>query len=430
MDLEVLSWKELVAVGGSVEKARRQLREGIYRRELHDAYVLGDVPADLQTKLACLLTVVPPDVALSHWAALWVLGLDVLPRDKAKVMLLDLTTDRERHLLARQGLRTHCARLTDDDLPEVNGIHVVSAARGVVDVARKFGFIEGVACGDAALRAGATTVDRIEAVLARSGGLRGVVRARAMIPHLEPRSESLMESRLRVGFVVAGGPRMHAQVDLYDDERVHRGRGDLFLDGMLVEYDVREQRLDRVRFTHDRRRGNGVSDLAVEVRRFSADDLYKATPRARLETLLRALEIACCRTRPRLRSGPDTLRPPKLTPLATRAGTAASRLGQANGVVLDYRVREQGVGDLRRLPERSGLVLRLEGELDVPPDAEAVRRREAQAREGVGHRLTLRVEDLRLEHDVNDDLVHGHAGQPTGRSSPSCGALERAVPTR
>jgi hypothetical protein len=319
MDIEVLSWQELVAVGGSVEKARRLVREQTYRRELHDAYVLGTVPASLETKVACLRKVVPHDVALSHWAALWMLGLDVLPRDKHKHEILDLTTDRERHLLARPGLRTHCARLTDDDLYEVKGILVVSAARGVVDVARKFGLTEGVACGDAALRAGVATVDRIEEVLARSGGLRGVVRARAMIPHLEPRSESLMESRLRVGFVVTGGPRMHAQVDLYDDERVHRGRGDLFLDGVLVEYDGREERLDRLKFTHDRRRGNDLSDLAVEVRRFSADDMYKATPRARLETLLRALEVARGRTRPRLRSGPDTLRSPKLQPLPTRA---------------------------------------------------------------------------------------------------------------
>ena len=159
MDIEVLSWKGLIAVCGSVEKARRLLRDGVYRRELHDAYVLGTVPESLETKVACLRKVVPPDVALSHWAALWMLGLDVLPRDKGRATLLDLTTDRERHLLARPGLRTHCARLTDDDLYEVNGILVVSAARGVVDVARKFGFSEGVACGDAALRAG-VAVDR------------------------------------------------------------------------------------------------------------------------------------------------------------------------------------------------------------------------------------------------------------------------------
>jgi hypothetical protein len=218
MDLEVLGWQELIAVCGSAEKARRMLREGTYRRELHDAYVLATVAEGLETLTACLRKVLPPDVALSHWAALWVLGLDVLPRDKNRNDLLDVTVDRERHLLARPGLRTHCARLTGDDLYEVNGILVVSAARAVVDVGRTFGLTEGVACGDAALRAGATTVDRIEQVLARSAGLRGVVRARAVIPHLEPRSESLMESRLRIGFVLAGGPRMRAQVDLYDNE--------------------------------------------------------------------------------------------------------------------------------------------------------------------------------------------------------------------
>lgn len=319
MTPDAFTWKELIAVCGSAQRARRLLKEGRYRRELRNAYVLNDDALPVMARAAALQKALPQGVALSHWAALWALGLDVLPRDARGNDVLDLTVDRERRVEGRVGVRTHCARITDDDLVMVNGVLLVSAARAVVDVARSFGLIEGVACADAALRAGVTDLPRIEAVLARSGGLRHVVRARSVLDHVEPRSESLMESRLRLGFVLAGGPRMHAQVDFYDEVGSHRGRGDLYLDGVLVEFDGREQRLQQAKFTHDRRRGNNVADLAIEVRRFSGADLFTVSPHVRLQTLLNALELARHRTRPRLRSGPDTLRAPVRKPLPTIA---------------------------------------------------------------------------------------------------------------
>lgn len=322
MDIEILSWAELQAVCGSAEKARRMLRDGVYERVLFDAYALADVAGKLETKLAALRKVLPPDVAVSHWTALWVLGLNVLRRDRNGRDQLDITVPRERHLIERPGVRTHCALLPDEELCELNGQLFVSAERAFVDVARRDGIIEGVACGDAALRAGATTLERIEEAVDRAAGLRWVTRARQAVQHLEPRSESLMESRLRVGFVLEGGPRMQAQVDLYDDDFAHRGRSDLYLDGVSVEYDGRAERLEREKFTDDRRRGNGVSDLEVEVRHFSADDVFKRSARSRLQTLMSALDIAKRRTRPRLRFGPDTLRAPKLRPLPTKAERA------------------------------------------------------------------------------------------------------------
>ena len=324
MDAEVLSWLALVAERGSEEKARRAVADGDVRRVLRGAYVPSEVPDDLATRAAALRLVLPDDVVLSHWAALWVLGLDVLPRDTEGRDLLDVIIPRGRHLELRPGLlRPHSALVPDEEVCEVEGLLAVSAARAFVDVARSFGLVEGVACADAALRNGATTRALLCAAVDRAEGLRWVTRARTALQHLEPRSESLMESRLRVGFVLAGGPRMAAQVDLYDDSGRHRGRADLYLDGVAVEYDGRAQRLLRDAFVGDRRRGNDLSDLAVEVRRFTADDYYRSSPAARLEVLQRALALAAGRSRPRLCSGPDTLRPGRLRPLPTRADLGA-----------------------------------------------------------------------------------------------------------
>jgi len=320
MPPEFLSWSELKQRHRTAETARAAVRRGDYRRVLHDAYVVGGAPDDLATRVAALRHVLPDDVALSHWTALWALGLDVLPRDRDGVEQLDVTVPRSRHLQARAGIRTHCALLPDEELCDVGGLLVVSAERAFVDVARGFGLVEGVAAGDAALRAGATDLGRVEAAVARARGLRYVTVARSAVPHLEPRSESLMESRLRLGFVLAGGPRMEAQRDLYDEDGHHCGRADVFLGGVVVEYDGRDSRLDRGRFTHDRRRGNDLANLALEIRRFSADDYYKRTHRQRLRELERALALAAER-RPRWFFGPDTLPKPWLRPLPTRAET-------------------------------------------------------------------------------------------------------------
>lgn len=318
-NIEVLSRAELIAVAGSHAKARQLVKDEVYRRVLHDAYVACDVPDDPTTRCAALHKVLPKDVVLSHWSGLWVAGLAVLPRDRNGVDRIDVTAPRHRQLRARPGMRAHIALVPDQEICEVNGLLIVSASRSVVDVARSEGITEGVACGDAALRAGLTTTTLIGESIDRAGGLRWVTRARAALGHLDDRSESLMESRLRVGFVLAGGPRMQTQVDLYDDLRGHCGRSDLYLDGVSVEYDGRDSRLEKVKFTGDRSRGNDVSDLEVEVRRFTGELYYRTTPGQRLAVLKSALAIAARRTRPRLRFGPDTLRPPKLRPLPTKA---------------------------------------------------------------------------------------------------------------
>lgn len=324
-DLEVLSRRELIAVAGSPAKARQLVTEGVYRRVLHDAYVAADAPDDAATRCAALHSVLPADVVLSHWSGLWAVGLDVLPRAADGVDLLDVTVPRHRQLEDRPGIRTHIAHVPDEEICEVNGLLIVSASRSFVDVARSAGVTEGVACGDAALRSGLTTLDRLEDSLDRAAGLRWVTRARSAWSHLDGRSESLMESRLRVDFVLAGGPRMRAQVDLYDESGGHRGRCDLYLDGVSVEYDGRDSRLEKVKFTDDRTRGNGVADLEVEVRRFTGATYFNSTPAQRLDVLRRALTIARGRSRPRLHFGRDTLRAPRLRPLPTRADRQARR---------------------------------------------------------------------------------------------------------
>ena len=149
---------ELIALAGSLAKARQLVKDKLFRKVLHDAYVACDVPDDVTTRCAALLKVLPEDVVLSHWSGLWVAGLDVLPRDRNGVDLLDVTVPRDRQLRARPGVRVHIALVPDEEICEVNGLLIVSASRSVVDVARTYGVTEGVACGDAALHSSWSTL--------------------------------------------------------------------------------------------------------------------------------------------------------------------------------------------------------------------------------------------------------------------------------
>lgn len=317
MDGELVQWQELVRRAGSPAKARRWLRDGIWWRVFHDVYAplaAEDGPA---LRAAALRVALPPDVAASHRTALWLLGLDLLGPG------LDVTAPRGRRVQARPGLHPHSALLTEDDLCELGGLLVTSAARAVADVARSEPLVEAIAVGDAVLRAGAATAAQVQEVLGRSGALRGVVRARTCLAHLEPRSESLMESRLRMRFVLGGVEGLEVQRDLYDASG-HLGRADAYVKGVVVEYDGRAARLDKDVFVRERRRQTRIAESGCEIRRFTSADVYTRPAAAVCAELQRAIVQAAWRDRSGLRSGPDTLRAPRLRPLPTLAQVRAA----------------------------------------------------------------------------------------------------------
>lgn len=319
MDVEVLTQAELVSRAGSVARARGLVRVGLWRRVVRGAYVdavHGDSP---ELRLTVLRRVIPGGVALSHRTVLWVLGRDVLVAG-----LLDVTVERGRHLVAGTGLRTHTAALPSWELVEIGGLLRTSVSRAVIDVARAEAPVEAVGFGDEALRSGATTTELLAASLEAAVGLRGVLAARAALPFLDGRAESPMESRLRMGLRIGGLTGLDVQYDVYDDGG-HAGRADLHLDGVLVEYDGRAERLQKPVFTAERRRQNRLADTAMEIRRFTAPDYYRLGPYALAAVVRRALDIASTRDRSGLRQGPDTLRPPMLTPLPTLVGVPSRR---------------------------------------------------------------------------------------------------------
>lgn len=313
----LLTYAQLVEEAGGRAGARRLLAEGLWWRVVRGAYAPIEVPDDTVARAGALRLVLPPDVAASHRTALWLLGLDVLGAT------LDVTVPRGRHLKNRPGLTTWCADLGETELVRVEGALAVSAARAFADVARTEHLVEAVAVGDRVLRSGAATIEQLEVALHRAAGLRGIIGARAVLPHLEPRSESLMESRFRMRLILGGVPRPEAQWDVYSDQG-HLGRVDLHLRGVALEYDGRASRLDKVAFIAERRRQTGLAETGLEVRRFTSADYYGRPAVAVCAEVMRAVAQAAGRDRGGLRYGPDTMRPPGLRPLPTEADVRAA----------------------------------------------------------------------------------------------------------
>lgn len=316
--MDVLSWQELTCRAGSATRARRLVADREYRRFTRGFYVPAELEDSPELRRLVLQRALPVGVALSGRTALWAMGVDVLPRSG----LLDVTTSRGKHLERRPGMRPWSALLPDEELVDLpGGLLSVSAPRAFVDVARREDLVEAVALGDAVLRSGAATAEQLVAAVDRAAGLRGVVAARAVLPHLEPRSESQGESRLRMRLVLGGLPRPEAQVDYYDELGLHVGRVDLVLRGVLLEYDGREQRLRKDVFGHDRRRQNRIVDRDAAVRRFTAEDVRPSNAAVLCAEVMRAV-AKHPEPSPLLFRGRDTLRPPRLTPLPTRADAA------------------------------------------------------------------------------------------------------------
>lgn len=310
--VEILTWQEFVLFAGGRAPAEAWLRDGRWWRVVRGAYAPVEVLDDTRTRARALQLVLPDDAVVSGRTALWLLGIDVFG-DR-----LQVTVPRGRHLRDRVGLRVVSAELCDIDLVEVGGRLSVSAARAVVDVARGESLVEAVAVADAVLRAGAATQEQLLDVVDRSRGLRGITHARAVLPHVEARSESPMESRLRMRLVLGGVPRPAAQVDVYDEDG-HVARADLLVEDVVLEYDGRDARLDKDVFVRERRRQTRLLETGLELRRFTSADVYVRPAAAVCADVLRAMEQARGRDRSRLRSGPDTLRPPRLRPVPTLA---------------------------------------------------------------------------------------------------------------
>ncbi len=205
--------------------------------------------------------------AFSGKTAAWILGLDMAPCDPVEV-----TVDRTAPVRARAGIRVRRAALAETEVVSRNGLRTTSALRTVRDLGSGRDAVESVVAIDMAVRAGIVKLRDVAEHVAMHPGEKGIKRLRRATAFADPRSESPMETRLRMELVNAGLPRPSVQAELLDIAGRLLGRADLYYPDrrLVIEYDGDNH---RDRLVSDLRRQNALLNAGYHVLRFTGADL-------------------------------------------------------------------------------------------------------------------------------------------------------------
>jgi hypothetical protein len=250
--------------GISDDEIARLHRSRAWTRLQRGAYIIGDPELSARARhllqANATMAVLRAPATLSHASAA---ALHGLPLWRVPLQRVHIT----RHPPARsdQGtrLRSHVARLPEQDVVEVSGYSVTTVARTVVDLARWLPFGPALVVADAALADGATTRDELSAVLDASSGTRGSRSAARVVASADGRSESVGESRSRALMIELDLPLPDLQVEVRSESGVLVGRTD---------FGWREQRLlgefdGRIKYGRLLRPGQTPGDAVFEEKR-------------------------------------------------------------------------------------------------------------------------------------------------------------------
>ncbi|WP_199423813.1 type IV toxin-antitoxin system AbiEi family antitoxin domain-containing protein [Actinotalea solisilvae] len=211
----VLRRAHLTRSGLSTRDITWLVRRGVLVRLQRDTYRIpspDDPPqADFHATVRAVRRRNPTRI-LTGAAAVAELGLPVFGRPSR----VDVVHDPRGGASTRSVLRT-VARPPDGQLTLSRHGPVATPARAVLDAARLEGVVAGVVAADAALRAGATSLDELSAVAATMAGLRGADRARRCALLAHPGSQSPGESWSAVVLDDHLIPAPDRQVEVRDD---------------------------------------------------------------------------------------------------------------------------------------------------------------------------------------------------------------------
>ena len=258
-----------VAYAAQLGVSRRELRGPAFRRISRGIYAWAFREMDEDLPLGVLLESLPPGSVLAGRSAARLLGLDLAAPPHPEVIVpLEGGVSGRAHVTVRR------VELHEEDVSTARGLPVTSAVRTCFDLAGRLPLVEGTVIVDMALFAGLFDKEAFGGYVFRHARVAGVAGARKVLEQAEPKSESPMETRLRLLLIKSGLPRPEAQVPLYDSKGTFVGRPDLYYPEarLAIEYDGENH---RDRLTSDNRRQNGLQAMGVTLLRYTAPDLLE-----------------------------------------------------------------------------------------------------------------------------------------------------------
>ncbi len=101
-------------------------------------------------------------------------------------------------------LRVHVARLSDDEICEIDGQSVTTVPRTLLDLGRSVSFESAIVAADFALHTRMTTGSALLAIARETAGIPGSLEASRMVAFADGASESVGESRSRIALARLG----------------------------------------------------------------------------------------------------------------------------------------------------------------------------------------------------------------------------------
>jgi len=247
---------------------RAQLRGAGYCRLGSGFYRWVGLKESSQVLLTAVARRLPSGAAFSGRTAAWLHGLDLAPCDPIEVTIPDPIGTRRR-----AGASVRRAALGAEEIVIRRGLPTTSPLRTVVDLGGRDPLTEGVVAADLFLRARLVSIAELSAYVAEHAKAKGIARLRRVVELAEPKSESPMETRLRMLIIFAGLPRPEVQVSIHDAKGRFVGRPDLLYrtQCLAIEYDGGNH---RDRLVDDNRRQNGLVGAGFRLLRFTAADVY------------------------------------------------------------------------------------------------------------------------------------------------------------
>jgi very-short-patch-repair endonuclease len=250
--------------------SRRQLEGRSWKRLSTGRYIwtgLADHPLHV---LRAAHGGLPREAAFSGVTAGWLHGLDLRPTSP-----IEVTIPPGCGVSQRAGVRLRRSALAPTDIVVRQRLPTTSRLRTTFDLARHLAFIEAVVAVDMALHNRLTSLPRLRDYVAAHAAFRGAAQARKVVKLAEPRSESPMETRLRLLLINAGLPRPQAQAELRDERAAFVARVDLYYPDqrLAIEYDGSTHRDSLVA---DNRRQNRLLAAGYRLLRFTAADVQSS----------------------------------------------------------------------------------------------------------------------------------------------------------
>jgi very-short-patch-repair endonuclease len=211
----------------------------------------------------------PSGAVYSGSTAAWLHGLDNKLEES-----IEVTVSPPLRVWPRRDLVVRRCMLANEELVTICDVRVTSVPRTLLDLCARLSLTESLVYIDTALHRRLATIGSLKSYVEAHGGAGGIAIMRRALGHAEPKSESPMETRLRMLLVLSRLPRPEAQVAIHDRAGLFVGRPDLFYreSHLGIEYDGN---LHRESLAEDDRRQNRLLSAGVRLLRFTATDIYQ-----------------------------------------------------------------------------------------------------------------------------------------------------------